>query len=551
MKKREFLNKLRKRLDILEDREIDDIISEYEGYIEEKVKAGKTEEEAVKELGDIEEIAKEMLFAYKVKDKKENDGFLNNIASKISDFIDSLDNKSSKDIIKIIIEIILIMLVIGIIRLPFSLIKDLGETLFLDLDSPTRFIFKDIWEFIIDLSYVVISIIFFVKMLDKRVFKKFTDNLVELDNNKSKDYDKEIEKEKRQEQDIDKLDDVFSIIIKVFLGMFSLIAAIFLLAITIILGIMIYLVIKGVKYYGILLFVISLFLGGVFFLETIVKYIFKKQMQAWNILGKVFIVIILMGAGLVLGAIEIANTEIVKDANTITRSVTREIVMRDNLKIRGYNEIKLDNTLGDVVKIEYKYPDYSNRLRVEIELDNCYNGSICLDEDIENFTWNVDMLKAFISGLRNKKIYINDFKIYKTIYVNQDNYNILTKNVNNSNNTNNVDINNNTSNQDNNVSFIRTYNVLNLIESNDNKYVYLTLRRFQDDDVETVRVSRELALNVEANKNYEFTFNINLNEISRDFEQDDIEDIFKEAKLIKINYTDKVGLEQIQESIYK
>ena len=37
MKKQEFLNKLRKKLDVLEDKEIEDIISEYEGYIEEKV----------------------------------------------------------------------------------------------------------------------------------------------------------------------------------------------------------------------------------------------------------------------------------------------------------------------------------------------------------------------------------------------------------------------------------------------------------------------------------------------------------------------------------
>ena len=37
MNKEEFLNKLRKELNILEDKEIEDIISEYECYIEEKV----------------------------------------------------------------------------------------------------------------------------------------------------------------------------------------------------------------------------------------------------------------------------------------------------------------------------------------------------------------------------------------------------------------------------------------------------------------------------------------------------------------------------------
>ena len=61
MNKEEFLTKLRKKLDVLEDKEIEDIISEYEGYIEEKKSRGLTEEEAVKELGDLNEISSDLL----------------------------------------------------------------------------------------------------------------------------------------------------------------------------------------------------------------------------------------------------------------------------------------------------------------------------------------------------------------------------------------------------------------------------------------------------------------------------------------------------------
>ena len=68
MSKEEFLKTLRKRLSILEDSEIEDIISEYEGYIEEKVNVGLSESEAVKELGDIDEIVSDLLAAYKVKE---------------------------------------------------------------------------------------------------------------------------------------------------------------------------------------------------------------------------------------------------------------------------------------------------------------------------------------------------------------------------------------------------------------------------------------------------------------------------------------------------
>ena len=69
MNKEEFLTKLRKKLDVLEDKETEDIISEYEGYIEEKKSRGLTEEGAVKELGDLNEISNDLLGAYKVKQK--------------------------------------------------------------------------------------------------------------------------------------------------------------------------------------------------------------------------------------------------------------------------------------------------------------------------------------------------------------------------------------------------------------------------------------------------------------------------------------------------
>ena len=67
LNKEEFLNKLKSKISVLNDEEIDDILSEYAGYIDEKVADGKTEKEAVKELGSINEIASDLLDAYKVK----------------------------------------------------------------------------------------------------------------------------------------------------------------------------------------------------------------------------------------------------------------------------------------------------------------------------------------------------------------------------------------------------------------------------------------------------------------------------------------------------
>ena len=107
MNKEEFLTKLRKKLSILEDSEIEDIVSEYEGYIEEKVGSGLTEEEAVKELGDFDEIVNDLLAAYKVKVPSNEEGgftkFINYLGDGLDNLMDSLNNKSGKDIVKFLI----------------------------------------------------------------------------------------------------------------------------------------------------------------------------------------------------------------------------------------------------------------------------------------------------------------------------------------------------------------------------------------------------------------------------------------------------------------
>ena len=88
MNKEEFLKKLRKRLEVLEDSEIEDILSEYEGFIEEKVSKGLTEEQAVKELGNFNEIVDDLLAAYKVKRTSGEENIFNKVINKISDAID-------------------------------------------------------------------------------------------------------------------------------------------------------------------------------------------------------------------------------------------------------------------------------------------------------------------------------------------------------------------------------------------------------------------------------------------------------------------------------
>lgn len=92
-------------------------------------------------------------------------------------------------------------------------------------------------------------------------------------------------------------------------------------------------------------------------------------------------------------------------------------------------------------------------------------------------------------------------------------------------------------------TFIRTYEILNVAESNDTNYMYLTIRQFQGEEVQTVKVEKALCPEIEEGKSYEFTLKQNRKP------EDNILSIFNNSSVVSIKETDKIGLEQIQEDI--
>ena len=93
-------------------------------------------------------------------------------------------------------------------------------------------------------------------------------------------------------------------------------------------------------------------------------------------------------------------------------------------------------------------------------------------------------------------------------------------------------------------TFIKTYKVLNVEDSNDYDYLYLTLRQYQCEEVVTVRVKRKLCPDIKANSNYEFTFEYTSNMV-----EENINSVFSNTNLLKITLTDKEGMDQIQDGV--
>ena len=93
-------------------------------------------------------------------------------------------------------------------------------------------------------------------------------------------------------------------------------------------------------------------------------------------------------------------------------------------------------------------------------------------------------------------------------------------------------------------TFTKTYEVLNVALSNSDEFIYLTLRQFQFEEIETIKVKKSLNYDITVGKNYEFTFEYTTEDI-----EDNIKSIFNNATLTSIVETDKTGLDQVQDPI--
>lgn len=91
--------------------------------------------------------------------------------------------------------------------------------------------------------------------------------------------------------------------------------------------------------------------------------------------------------------------------------------------------------------------------------------------------------------------------------------------------------------------FTRTYNVIEEIENNSVIYDSFRVKQYQGEEA-IIDVKKDFGKDIEIGKNYEFTFD----NVSDGIE-DNIKSIFENCELISVVETDRVGLEEVQESI--
>ena len=177
--------------------------------------------------------------------------------------------------------------------------------------------------------------------------------------------------------------------------------------------------------------------------------------------------------------------------------------------------------------------------------------SYCLDnikindgssKDIVNYLSNNNILKVVDSW--NKKVLNNN---NGTLYYNSD-YKIVKCNLDNNKNlyvgTNEMAASDLCVKESEKTAFKRTYQVLNITDSDNEEYWFLTLKEYQVDEVVTFKVKKEINPNLKEKKSYIFEFEFNGICIT-----DELKWILENTDIVSIKSTDKIGMDSIRDEV--
>ncbi|MDD3341625.1 MAG: hypothetical protein PHN72_05520 [Bacilli bacterium] len=217
MTKKVFIEKLTKRLSILTEEEKEDILNEYKVILDDKIKNGQTEAEAIADFGNFDEFVDEILSAYKINPKeakKENtstkekaktfietgedlikDGAqkLTEVTDKIvTDFKQSHTEISVELVFELILKGIVALILMAALTLPFRLIFSIGESILDFSFFPFSSIFALFWRLIVSVLYFGACILLVIAL-----FKQYVKNPSERNQKTKQSSKKSATKEKK------------------------------------------------------------------------------------------------------------------------------------------------------------------------------------------------------------------------------------------------------------------------------------------------------------------------------------------------------------------
>ena len=165
MTKKVFCKKLSEKLRVLGPSEIEGIVTEYSDHIDQKIAAGKSEEEAIADFGDLDELVEDILSAYCIKrDPKRLEDYVNLFIRFINDLTTRMMKFTGKQLVSFLVEFVLFLLVLWAVKIPLLIIFSFFTSF---IFSPIR----QILRFLFDASYCLISLYICYVYLQKRLME--------------------------------------------------------------------------------------------------------------------------------------------------------------------------------------------------------------------------------------------------------------------------------------------------------------------------------------------------------------------------------------------
>lgn len=330
-------------------------------------------------------------------------------------------NKNKKDSVLIATKIVVTIIVLAVLSIPFSLVKEIGVMLVYKVGASLRAFLSFAWAFMLDLSYLI----FCLTVISKVLSSILEDKELNL-----------IEENRRKDTRLKK--NIFLPIIKV-VRICSIIAAVplvlIIFAIMIMIGMNIALVTHGYYLFSTFLILIgfSIILGTAVLLILDVMTLKKGSKKYVNIaLGGLIVFII----GIICINFELARYKYVDSLPSDFTTTTEQVSLRTD-KSKTYKALKakynenvaitkeIDNSLGDEILIETTTSNTSISLQTIATKNNkinlIYSNKLVLGiKDIEK------IYNMLINSITNETLYNYNLLKYSkvTIYGNEE---ILSK----------------------------------------------------------------------------------------------------------------------------
>lgn len=453
MNKREFLNDLEERLAILDEEEVKDILNEYENIIDEKVKSGKTVEEAVGEFGSIDELSEEILKTYKLnskytkKNKRPIKDFEDGIkrASKSSaEFVSGLfknHNFSIEFVFEIIIKFLILLVLLALLRLPFELISRVGEVIFDMAFEPLDAILEFLFDIGVVILYFIVGAFIFIAMfkqylnIEEISIKKEKQKEEKIRNEKKKSKKETIKDEKIKEEVImvkepkkgeGAFSKIFSNLYKLFMFFVFLIPLwLCVFGISVALCLVGYYAITGIKVWGLVVALIGVLIGFGWLTSFFHSITFNtKRIPAFFIIVSIFITII---GGIIftneLMSFEYKNEfyKVYDEYDVYEQEITLENTTHSLYAYGTDIEYEIDDTrIDNNVLIKVYYPGEV----IDVEGIHVFGNYHVVPEyhHVNEFKLFKDSYNALINNLKDGEIYnYSDYGIYKYVVVGNSN----------------------------------------------------------------------------------------------------------------------------------